>query len=226
MNRISATSLEKFRRYMKEVSPYDTEGALIETLSGTFIGNDKTKVGGAFHKLIEGDYTAEGNMFLADNILFTQEQADVAFQFRKDHPAMIQEVPLYKVYETSFGPIQISGRVDGLEGLVIHDHKCKFRNVKWEEYTDSIQWKVYLDIMDTDVFSYNVFEVKGFDQLPTSTPLVLGQDVIFIPHESMPCLRYDTMHNDVVGLLNDFLSYIRNRNLFHYLKPAVEPPKF
>lgn len=226
MHRISATSLEKFRRYINEVSPYDTEESLIDTLSGTFKGNDKTKVGGAFHKLIEGDYTAQDNMYLADDILFTKEQADVAFQFRNDHPLMIHEIPLYKVYETSFGPIQISGRVDGLEGLVIHDHKCKFRNVKWEEYTESIQWKVYLDIMDADVFLYSVFEVKGFEQLPTSAPIDLGGSVRFIPHESMPCMRYDTMHNDIVGLLNDFLTYISNRNLFHYLKPAVESPQF
>jgi hypothetical protein len=224
MYRISVTSLEKFRRYMNEVSPFDTEESLIHALSGTFKGNDKTKVGEAFHKLIEGEFVEQGKMFLADEILFTNEQASVAFKFRQEHPIMIHEVSLYKVYETAYGPIQVSGRVDGLKGMQIHDHKCKFRNVKWKEYTDSIQWKIYLDIMNVDTFLYNVFEVKGFLRLPTSSPFELGQDVMFIPHEPMHCLRYSTMQDDIGSLLNEFLAYIHNRNLFHYLKPAVELP--
>lgn len=207
---------------MNEVSPYDTEESLIQTLSGEFKGNDKTKIGSAFHKLIEGDYTKQGAMYLADDILFLKEQAAPALRFRKEHPVMIHEVPLYKVYETSYFPIQVSGRVDGLDGTQIHDHKCKFSYVKWQEYTDSVQWKVYLDIMGTDTFLYNVFEVRGFVQLTGSAPFDLGQAVEFVPHEPMPCTRYASMEQDVQGLLDDFLGYIHNRNFFHYLKPAVE----
>lgn len=222
MYRISATSLEKFRRFMNEVSPFDTEESLIQTLSGQFKGNDKTKVGGAFHKLIEGEYKKVGALYMADDILFLKEQADVALEFRTAHPFMIHEIPLSKVYNTAYFPIQVTGRVDGLEGTIIHDHKCKFSMVKWFEYTDSIQWKIYLDVMDVDTFLYNVFAVKGFEQLPATAPFSLGTDVQITPLDPMPCLRYCTMQDDITGLLNDFIEYIRFRNLFHYLKPAME----
>ncbi|WP_346318213.1 hypothetical protein [Chitinophaga sp. YIM B06452] len=206
---------------MKEVSEFDTEAALIETLQGIFQGNDKTKVGSGFHGLIEGKYNRQGNLYAAEDILFTQDQAAVAIDFRNSHPLMIPEVTIYHTYTTAFFPIQVSGRVDGIEGTKVHDHKCKFRTPPFTEYLDSVQWKVYLDALASDIFQYNIFEVKDFDALIGDGPFIVDEGVSFLAHEPMICTRYESMQQEIISLLNYFLDYVHSRGLLQYLKPAI-----
>lgn len=222
MYRISVTTLEKFRRFITGASAYDTEEALIETIKGIFIGNNKTAIGGAFHKIIEGDYLFnwESKLTVADNIAFTSPQAQPALTYRCDHPGMIHEVPTTKWYVTAKGMVMISGRIDGVEGMHVHDAKTKFRSVDLMEYHDSYQWRYYLDMTGLNRFFYDLFEVKGFEQFSGGNPLTLP-DVQFIPHEPYQCLRYPGMEEDCLTLLNEFMDYIEMRDFFHLLKPAV-----
>jgi hypothetical protein len=226
MYRVSVTTIEKFRRYMTEASAYDTEEALVESLKGLFTGNDKTKFGGAYHKVIEGDFIEiSGQVKVKEkenDFVFTPEQAKPALDFRKAHPFMIHEMDVKKVYETAFFPIQVSARVDGIEGSQIHDAKTKFRALSSvNEYVDSCQGKFYLDILGLDVFHYNIFEIKGFDGLIGKSPFHF-KDVQIIRHEPITCARYEYMDLDLHTLLNDFLEYLHNRNYVSLLKPASE----
>ena len=52
---LRVTQLEKFRRYITEHSEYDDERSVIDNLTGQFTGNQYTRVGTAFHKIVEGD---------------------------------------------------------------------------------------------------------------------------------------------------------------------------
>ena len=54
---LRVTQLEKFRRYITEHSEYDDERSVIDNLTGQFTGNQYTRVGTAFHKIVEGDTT-------------------------------------------------------------------------------------------------------------------------------------------------------------------------
>lgn len=222
--RISVTTLEKYRRYINEVSSYDTEESLLESIRGIFTGNDKTRVGGAFHKIIEGDYVKKGNRVIADEIAFTKEQAQVAFDYKARHKSMIHEISIRKTFETNFFPIQVSGRIDGCEGLNTHDAKTKFSEVKFQEYINSSQWKFYLQMLDANVFYYDLFEVQGFKELGR-LPWSISKDVQFIAHEPLQCLRYETMHADIMVILNGFLDYLHNRKIVHLLKPAILEPE-
>lgn len=215
MVRVSVTTLEKFRRYMVEASPYDTEEALIESIKGIFLGNDKTKTGGAFHKLIEGDFSSEEHGFMADGIHFTTKQAKAAFNFKAEHRSMIHEVNVGKVYTLRNGlQVYVSGRVDGMEGVVIRDAKCKFGNPDFYEYMDSCQWKFYLDMMNLNVFYYDIFEVQGFNELP------LKPEVVFCENQPLRLSRYGNLQKDCTEVINDFFDYIQNRNMWHFLKLA------
>ena len=225
MYRISVSTLEKFRRYMKEESSVDTEEALIESIKGLFIGNDKTFFGEAYHKIVEGEHRWLDNKVRVGNFLFTPDQAAPAIEYRASHPLMVHEMKVDKIYETSFFPIQVTGRIDGIEGREVRDVKTKFRAVQWMEYINSSQWKFYLDMLDLEVFWYDLFEIKGFDQLPHSTPIMLP-DVKVIYHEPLKCEKYETMQGEITTLLNEFLEYIHNRNLIHFLKPAIKHEAF
>lgn len=226
MFRISVTMLEKFRRFMTDASSYDTEEALIECIKGIFEGNDKTKTGGAFHKLIEGDYKKEsdafgGEIYIADDIAFYPDQAEPAFDFKNEHPLMVHEVNIKKEYQVGPHIIRVTGRVDGIEGINIHDTKTKFRSIKYEEYIDSYQWRFYLDMLELDNMYYDLFEVMGFKELGGSQPYRLP-GVLFIAHEPLQCVRYDRMSSDCTKLLSEFMNYIEIRNFYHLLKTVNE----
>lgn len=221
MQRVSVTTLEKYRRYMAEASSFDTEEALIESLKGLFKGNDKTKFGGAYHKIIEGNYFWSFDKVHADEFVFTADQAQPAIEYRAAHRSMVHEMDIKKTYQTSFFPIQVCGRVDGIEGAHIRDGKTKFRSVKFQEYIDSCQWKFYLDSLGVNTFWYDLFEVQGFKELPAKPPFIMEEGVKVISHEPLKCERYPGMEEEISSLLNSFLEYIHNRGFISLLKPAL-----
>ncbi len=230
MQRISVTTLEKFRRYMASTSPFDTEESLMETIRGLFKGNDKTEFGTAYHSAVEGKFqpVPDGSQILyqVNDFMFSLDQIAPALRYREEHPLVVQEMTISKIYQTNYFPIQVSGRIDGIEGCQIRDVKTKFRYPKTDEYVDSYQWRFYLDMMELDTFYYDIFEVEGFDQLPMTKPYFIDVDVT--AHPEIPCLRYSNLHRDVMSLLNLFLDYVHNREILHLLKPAitVEEPAF
>ena len=212
---------------MNNVSDWDTEEALIETLKGLFFGNDKTKTGSAYHKIIEGDFNLikESGIVYADDIAFSIEQALPALNFRAEHMGMVHEITVSKEYEVGDGVIQVSGRIDGLEGIEVRDTKTKYKAIDFQEYLESCQWKFYLDMLQLDTFHYDVFEVKDFQALTGKTPYFLP-DVKFMPVESLTCYSYSRLQTDCHILLNQFMQYIDNRNFYHLLKQANEPSIF
>ncbi|HRS66744.1 MAG TPA: hypothetical protein P5519_12755 [Spirochaetia bacterium] len=225
MKRISVTTLEKFRRFIDGVSSDDTEESLIESLKGLFKGNDKTDFGGAYHKIIEGEFeNYAGNIFVTydktKQFVFNYAQAAPALSYRRNHPLMVHEVDVRKIFETTYGSIQVTGRLDGLEGATVRDLKTRFKQMNDADYADSFQWKFYLEMLGLDTFFYDVFEIKGFDALPEKRPFIMPE-VSIIAHEPIKCERYKTMSEDVQSILNHFMDYIDNRQLSNLLKPAI-----
>jgi hypothetical protein len=226
MYRISVTTLEKFRRVMCSESVFDTEEALLESIKGIFKGTPKTRFGGAYHKIIEGEFTKYRGVITADGFLFTQEQAAPAIRYRNEHPHIVNEMNVRQIYRTNYFPIQVTGRVDAAEGLFVRDAKTKFRAPDMHEYMDSCQWKFYLDILKADVFYYDLFEVKRFNEEEYAENKLMPE-VSIHAHEPFQCIRYNGMENELHDILNSFLEYVANRKLFQYLKPALqEEPSF
>jgi len=228
MYRISVTTLEKFRRYMADTSSYDTEAALIETLSGTFEGNDKTKTGSAFHKIIEDPSSAtpvkkDNKLWLvSENIAFPSACAEKALSFRNQHPLLVYEIPVGKIYRTKKYEVKVTGRIDSIEGKHIRDAKTKYRAPSdLTDYTDSCQWMFYLDIIGLKVFHFDIFEVKRFKELKAAEDGICyleGIDIVY--HDPITCLAYLTMNEYLHYLVEQFMIYIEFRNLFHLLKLA------
>lgn len=216
--RVSVSVLEKFRRFREGLTQYDTEEALLDAITGKFIGNDKTQIGGAFHKIIEKynrDFVS-GELF-TDGIYFSQDQAQVAVNYRNEHKKMIKEVPILKKYDAGKIIIQVSARADGVEGLCIRDAKTKFSPPSPTEYYNSYQWRFYLDMFQVPVFAYDLFEVVNYtgiynNRLP---------GVTFEPYEPFECLAYDHLSDDVHQLVRDFAEFIQIKNYIHLLKQVA-----
>lgn len=223
--RVSVTTIEKFRRYMTEASTFDTEESLLDSIKGFFLGNDKTKFGEAWGKIIEEGHKfkhVSGNLngYLVDGIFFSEELARPAVEFAAAHPKMIYEVPVAKEYEVNGMTILVSGRTDGIEGNITRDTKCKFRTPDFQEYVDSYQWRFYLDMLNAKTFYYDVFEVQGFDSLVYDKKGIAWlHDINIIPYEPLYCSSYSEMHDDCKLLLRQFFEYIEEKNLYQFLKP-------
>lgn len=220
---------------MHDVSPFDTEEDLIKAIKRIFEGNDKTKTGGAFHKIIEDgpeyglSYKTKAGVQvsgqLVDGIFFTDDQARPAIEYRNSHPDMVHELPISRIYHAATGDIMVTGRIDGIEGKEIRDPKTKYRSPDFQEYSDSFQWRFYLDMIGLDIFYYDVFEVIGFDTLSQPQPHFLPDVIIYDPL-AHKCIRYDRMHDDCLQLINSFFEYIDNRNFYHLLKQPTNEPSF
>lgn len=226
MKRVSVTTLEKFRRYLDGVSSYDTEESLIESLKGLFKGNDKTDFGSAYHQVIEGRCeNYGGNIFVKDRngkeYVFTQSQSAPAIIYKCNHCAMVHEMDCNKVYDTVYGPLQVTARIDGVEGIIVRDIKTRFKPLSSDDdYRNSVQWKLYLDMLGLNKFYFDVFEIKNFDALPAKKPFIMP-DVEIIAHEPIECISYENMHDEIVILVNHFLQYLGNRNITSLLKNAI-----
>lgn len=225
---VRVTTLEKFRRYMEGVSEYETEASLMETLTGVFIGNEYTRIGTAFHKIVEcGDisiHTSDNKrMVKADEsniIYFNPEQVQTALDYKAEISGCFHEIRAYKDYHVKDQIFNISGCTDVLLGRQLRDIKTKYSYMKSiTDYTDSIQSKLYMDIFEVPEFYFDVFEFQGYNKKKH------GYDVSSLSikrHEPIHCISYEGMIKDIEILLTEFLDYIRFRNLEHlFYNPVV-----
>ncbi len=246
--RVSVTTIEKFRRFIAAESSRDTEKALIDTLTGAFIGNHYTYTGQAFHAVVENPANArparwQGQRFgvvLLTNgdgstlsVGLPEQVCMAAAAYHRAHPRMFHEIPVGKMYQLQKANLYLGGRMDGIEGFSVRDVKLKFKPMHGpDEYADSIQWRCYLDMLTGKEFYYDVFELQNFEGWPAPQTLLWKTDnpepVHFLPDvrvkeaESVHCVAYMNLANDVQQCLNDFLEWVDFRNLYHLLKPCDE----
>lgn len=157
MIKLNVTDLENYR-YWKA-----NEDSTLEDLLKEFAPDkeetEPMKRGSAFHSLLE-NCPAEAA---------TLEGAEVdGYYFVFDVEAAI-EIPTVRelkgsyVFNTPSGLVQVVGKVDGLNGVSVHDYKLTER-FDAERYLDSLQWRAYLMMFNARRFIYDVFvygENKG-----------------------------------------------------------------
>lgn len=206
------TQLEKFRRFRDEVSLFDTEQSVIDTLSGDFKGNEYTWIGTAFHKIVEEGLKAWNNgVVLTDGgkVVMNESQVNVALAYRNSMPEAFHEIRTRKTYDTRHGEVIVSGCADIIHGNIIHDIKTKYSAPVQQEYIDSCQWRFYLEIFEADRFVFDLFQFKNYKKELGLDVSSLGMAVF----DPIPCLRYAKMETDNRILLEDFMEWIHFRGL-------------
>ena len=222
MKLIRVTQIEKFNRYMREASAYDTEQSVIDGISGTFKGNDYTYIGTAFHKLVEGDYSNiakldNGRAITIDDgytILMDIEQCKVARDYADSMPLSFHELREYKAFNVNGEDVYITGCADIINGLHINDIKTKYSYICDDDYRDSFQWRMYLQLFEADVFTFDLFLFDGYKKDKN------GLDVRGIPivkHDPIECIRYDKMETDNIQLIAEFLEWAKFRGVYDLL---------
>lgn len=221
---IRVTTIEAFRKYMEqsEYANFEiTEQSVIDSITGVFDGNSYTKIGQAFHKIVEEQkepipcgriFDIEGNKVILD-----VPQCKVALAYRNEHPDAFHEIRIYK----DFGDAVITGCADMIDGVEIRDIKTKYSYPSDADYINSCQWRFYLQLFNADVFHFDLFIFEGYDKDKH------GYDVRGLPlkryEPSITCYRYDGMEQDNMNLLHSFLEWAEYRNLTKYLlKEKIE----
>lgn len=235
---IRVTQIESFRRYLEqsEDSKYEiTEQSVIDSIT-TFDGNTKTRIGTAFHRIVEeGTPACEkvpegvreflyynkpktepvpcGRSFDVDgnNVVLDISQIHVALDYRSQYPDVFHEVREHKDY----GDCIVTGCADMLGTNYIRDIKTKF-TMKFsdEDYISSCQWRYYLELFGLDTFHFDLFIFDDYNEEKH------GYDVRGLPcyrHDPITCYRYPGIEQDNRLLLTEFMKWAEMRNLTQYL---------
>ena len=112
---------------------------------------EQMMAGTAFHKALEIAQDGDYEVLEANGYKFHLPDAELSLP-------VIRELRGYGQY----GPITVTGQVDGIEGAVICDHKTTSR-FDPERYLDGCSWRFYLEMFGADVFVWNIFEIKELD---------------------------------------------------------------
>lgn len=233
---IRVTQLEAFRRYVSDSYSYVREQDVIDNLTKKFDGNDYTRIGTAFHSIVEtgnpkcekvsaGErrytyYNKEvtepvpaGRAFTFEGgtVILDIEQCWVALDYRNEHPGAFHEVREYK----DFGDAIVTGCADMIDGVEIRDIKTKYSIVNDADYIDSCQWRYYLELFEADTFHFDLFVFDGYNKDKHKGDV---RGLKLTPYSpAITCYRYPMMETDNRALLSDFLGWVESRNLLTYL---------
>lgn len=134
----------------------------------------------AFHSLLEN--SSEGGEF------FATERDGWRFDFAIDQEIALPQIRELKAempFDTPSGPVTLVGKVDGLQGITVHDYKLTER-FDVERYMDSLQWRSYLAMFGAMQFVYDVFVCRYDDSR-----------VYIFDYHRLPFCAYPGMLEDV-----------------------------
>lgn len=219
---VRVTMIEAFRRYLAngEHDYYEiTEQSVIDSITGEFKGSEYTRIGTAFHKVVEvGNPTCckkvdNGYEFDIEghSVLLDYNQCQIGLDYRNEHPSAFHEVRRYKDY----GRAIVTGCADMIDGIELRDIKTKYSAPSDKDYIDSCQWRYYLDIFNADVFHFDLFVFEGY-KIDKH-----GYDVrgLGLKRHTPPitCYRYPDMEADNLALLNTFMDWAESRKIIDLL---------
>lgn len=147
--------------------------------------------GTAFHAAIELAQDGEHTRFSAHGYTFHLPDAEIELPD-------IREMRASKQY----GGLTVTGKVDGLIGRAINDHKTTSK-VDLDRYMEGYQWRFYLDIFGADAFTWQIFELKELEAkvYRVSAPQILK------------AYRYPELATDCARMAAEFLEFATQMNL-------------
>lgn len=107
----------------------------------------------------------------------------------------MRELKATKTYRVNGIDVTLVGKVDGIAGNMVTDHKLTARpNV--ESYAESYQWRAYLDIFDADTFEYVIYHAAD-----------KGEQVIIKDVSPFRFYRYPNMRDDLMVGIREFVEF-------------------
>lgn len=236
---VRVTLLESYRKYISDTCSYVTEQDVIDSITKKFEGNDYTRIGTAFHSIVEtgcpecekveaGErhylyYNKDKTepvpvgrkfVFNGGEAILDIPQCKVALEYRNEHPNAFHEVREYKDY----GDVVLTGCADMIDGCEIRDIKTKYGPVSDADYIDSCQWRYYLELFGANVFHFDLFVFESYNK-DRHKGDVRGLR-LYRHNPPITCYRYPQMEQENKALLESFIQWAEYRDLMKYLPEA------
>lgn len=237
---IRVTQLESFRKFLQGDEDKDrfvvTEQDVIDGITGTFVGNNYTFIGSAFHRIVEGNtanvekvgegtrtylyYGKEveepvpaGRKFDIDGnpVILDVAQCKVALAYKNQYPDAFHEIREYM----DMGDIVITGCADMIDGFEIRDIKTKYSQPNDKDYIDSAQWKFYLEMFGADTFHFDLFQFMDYNKDKHGTDVRGLELKRYEP--PITCYYYNGMIDDNRYLLKEFINWAKTIGVYDKL---------
>lgn len=242
---IRVTQLESFRKFISSDEDRDrfvvSEQAVIDSLTGVFTGNEYTRIGTAFHRIIEGDtqgvekvgegfrtylyYGKEiqepipaGRKFNIDgyDVCLDIPQCKVALAYKNEFPDAFHEIREFM----DMGDYVITGCADLIDGFEIRDIKTKYSTPNDADYINSAQWRFYLEMFGADTFHFDLFIFEDY-KLDKHGMDVRGLN-LYRHEPAITCHSYSGMERDNRYLIDEFVKWAKCRGVYDLLPEYTE----
>lgn len=237
---IRVTQIESFRKFITGDEDRDrfvvTEQQVIDGITGVFTGNEQTRIGTAFHRIVEGDtsnvekigegfrtflyYGKEvqepvpaGRKFNIDGyeVCLDIPQCKLALKYKEEFPDAFHEIREYM----NIGDYVITGCADMIDGFEIRDIKTKYSQINDNDYINSSQWRLYLEMFGAETFHFDLFQFIGYDKSK------YGMDVRGLELKrytpTITCYYYKGMEKDNRYLIDEFVKWAKVSNVYDLL---------
>ena len=218
----SPSRLESVRLYYSsEYGDYITMENIIDNIKGVKVYKPEMEFGKALHAIVEHGvekYTVDNDKVVVkeddmqEEMSFDLDSLEPVIQFRREHPMLISEMWNKYHIDTFFNGywyrVHFNMKLDGLEGIILHEHKTTSKSVKHDSYERSVQWKVYMEAAGVDTVQYNIFEYKKGRGKKAKLQIF---PVSFQFH------RYPDLKKDIVHHLGYFISFLEQHKLFDHV---------
>jgi hypothetical protein len=151
MIKISATQLESYRRFIDGLITVEQFERSLLRLDPP---NAMMQRGIEFHEMMQTDYPMEfEGKFSTDCILNARNCMD--------YRSRVFEYKVRRVFRTQFGDISVTGVADQLIGLDVVEIKTKYSTISFDDYYNSLQWRVYCELFNAPYVHYKIFEFNS-----------------------------------------------------------------
>lgn len=162
-------------------------GWLLDRLARKVEQTESMRVGEALHKALETAPIGDFHSLTANGYTF-QFQDDVELFIPRHREISISQ---------QYGNLLVRGRVDCVDGVRVEDHKTTSQ-FDPDRLLSGYQWRFYLDMLNANLFRWNVFVLRDTDDPGT---------YVVSDFHRLEQTRYPELHDDCLKMANDYAEF-------------------
>lgn len=214
--KLSPSKLETWRKYMaEEYAGTITKEKVIASITGEQEWSKKATFGSAAHLVMQfgaekyhdegsGKYIIKDGQMPEAVVINTYKELYLFDDFHNKHPNMVWETPATLMLNVDGVDVQLSMRIDGMEGTYVHENKTGENDLDFDLYDRSYQWRIYLLKTLADKAQYNHFSYYE----PNTR-----RDAYEVFYDYMTVYPYPAMEEDVKNGIRGVVDFCRTYDL-------------
>ena len=188
--RVGVTDVDQLWWYRKIESMKLSE--LIAKLTTRTPGNRAMEIGIAWHNVLEK---------ASHGVIDSTECNGIKFVIKNDLSMSLQpirEIFGSEVFVIDGIKVTLTGKIDAMNGTIIHDHKVSTKAFNPESYFDSFQWRAYLMLFGATQFVYESWHIRD-----------KKDHIEVLNHGCWNLHTYEGMKDDFMAALTDYVRFCK-----------------